>query len=218
MPPESRRRGRPRQVEPSPQYQARLAEIVESAARVFHEKGYEAGSLDDVAGALDLRKASLYHYVHSKAELLYLIFDRAITSGLQQLSKLAANEDPAKRLIGLIDHQVRLMAAESSMFTVFFDQRPRLDGVYEERIRAKERRYLATYADAVAAASDAGVIPAVDPRYGAQAILGMTSWVYKWLDPERDDPEAFIDACGRLLLGAPPGTRLTSARGYARDT
>ena len=32
--------------------------------------GYEAGSLDDVAAALGLRKASLYYYVERKSDLL----------------------------------------------------------------------------------------------------------------------------------------------------
>lgn len=176
-------RGRPRLTEPSPEYIRRRDEIIETAARVFHARGYEAGSLDDVAAELDLRKASLYYYVDSKAQLLYWIFDRAITLALQRLDELSGIDDPAERLGAFIAHQVSVVAEERSLFTVFFESRPRLDSDYEEEIRRKERQYLRLFVDAVADAVEAGVLPPIDPRHGAQAILGMSSWVYKWFDP-----------------------------------
>lgn len=176
-------RGRPRLTEPSPEYIRRRDEIIETAARVFHARGYEAGSLDDVAAELDLRKASLYYYVDSKAQLLYWIFDRAITLALMRLDELSEIADPAERLGAFIAHQVSVVAEERSLFTVFFESRPRLDSDYEEEIRRKERQYLHLFVDAVANAVEAGVLPPIDPRHGAQAILGMSSWVYKWFDP-----------------------------------
>lgn len=196
----ARRPGRPRHVEPSPEYRARLIEIVETAARVFRAKGYDAGSLDDVAAELDLRKASLYYYVRSKAELLYRVFDRAITTALASIESSLEIEDPRERLASLISHQAVSVAGEPSFFSVFFDQRPRLASDYEAEIRAKERHYLRVFADAVAAAVEQGELPGIDPRYGAQAILGMTSWSYKWFDPVRDDAEEFARTCVDLVL------------------
>jgi AcrR family transcriptional regulator len=165
----------------------RRNDIIETATRVFHSRGYDAGSLDDVAEELGLRKASLYYYVESKAQLLYWIFDRAISVALERLDELAAISQPQDRLAALVAHQVSIVADERSLFTVFFESRPRLDPEYENAIRNKERRYLHHFADAVTAAVDAGVLPPIDPRHGAQAILGMTSWVYKWFDPAVDD-------------------------------
>lgn len=180
-----------------------MNEIVETAAHVFHAKGYDAGSLDDVAAELGLRKASLYYYVRSKAELLYRIFDRAITTALDSVAGALALEDPRERLAALIRLQAVTVAGQPSFFTVFFDQRPRLAPDYEAAIRAKERQYLRLFAGAVGEALDHGVLSGTEARYGAQAILGMTSWVYKWFDPSRDDPEAFARTCVDLLLGQP---------------
>ena len=200
-----RRPGRPRHSEPSPEYVARMNQIVETAARVFQTKGYDAGSLDDVAVELDLRKASLYYYVRSKAELLYLVFDRAITTALDSVGGCLKIKDPRERLASLIRLQAVSVALSPSFFTVFFDQRPRLAPGYEADIRAKERRYLRVFAEAVAGAVDEGTLTGVNARYGAQAILGMTSWVYKWFDPERDDPEVFARTCVDLVLGQGEG-------------
>ncbi len=177
-----------------------MTEIVETAARIFRAKGYDAGSLDDVATELGLRKASLYYYVRSKAELLYRVCDRAISTSLDHLEECLSIEDPRERLAALIRHQAIIVAEEPSFFAVVFDQRPRLTEGYEADIRAKERQYLRVFADAVTSAVAAGAVTPVDARYGAQAILGMTSWVYKWFDPGRDDAQAFAQACVDLIL------------------
>lgn len=206
-PPLVRSRGRPRLAEPSPEYRQRMGDIVVTAAEIFRRDGYRAGSLDDVAKALGLSKSSLYCYVRSKAELLFLIFDRAISSALTRLEELEQITDPAQRLAALIGHQVTLMADEPEMFAVFFDSRPRLDETYERAIRAKERRYVRIYAEAVRAGSAAGVLPAIDARYGAQALLGMAIWIHRWFDPERDDTSELIEAYVRLILRDPKEDR-----------
>lgn len=197
--PERRRPGRPRLAKPSPEFLARREQIVDAAARVFRERGYDAGTLDDVAAALNLRQASLYYYVRSKAHLLYLIFDRAMALALEHLEGLGSLGDPGERLRMLIRHQVTVVAQEPSLFTVFFDHRPHLDDAYSAEIRAKERRYFRVFVEAVRDAVAAGMMPPVNPRYGAQALLGMTNWVYKWFDPQWDNLDRLADDFARLV-------------------
>jgi AcrR family transcriptional regulator len=214
--PVRRGRGRPRLTEPSADFVRRREEIVETAASIFHTKGYEAGSLDDVAAELNLGKASLYYYVRSKAQLLYLIFDRAISLALQRLDELSSIEDPRERVSAFIAHQVSIVADEPSMFTVFFESRPRLDADYEGLIRAKERAYLQRFVDVVTAAVDAGVLPPINPRYGAQALLGMSSWVYKWYDPEQDDWTQLANDFVELVLRGSGATEPAGRKGRRR--
>jgi AcrR family transcriptional regulator len=189
---------------PSADYVARQEEIVTKAAEVFRDKGYDAGTLDDVAEALDFRRASLYYYVRSKSHLLYLIFEQALERSLRQLEEYSMIEDPSERLETLIRHRIRRIADEPNGFTVFFDQRGRLDTTYENDIVAKERTYFKVYREAVTSAIEAGAVEDVDPLYATQAILGMTNWLYKWYKPERHDIDAFTDACLKLVLGDRP--------------
>ena len=198
------RRGRPRHETPSNDYIARLEEIITVATQVFRERGYEAGSLEDVASALGLRKASLYYYVESKSALLHLIFDRAISDALREISRIVSIDEPRQRLEALIRHQALRVSTEPSLFTVFFDQRPGLRDEHYEDILAKERAYVRHYIDAVQDAIAVEALPRGDPRMLADILLGMTSWSYKWFDPSRDDPEEFADACVRLVLGGTP--------------
>lgn len=195
-----RKRGRPRNLEPSAEYRERLENIVSEAAKVFHANGYEAGSLDDVAAALGLRKASLYYYVERKSDLLRLVFERAISAALGEVDRLAQIEDPKERLTALVRHQAILVSGDPSLFAVFFGQRSGLQASDLADVSRKERRYLRQFVLAVEAAMEAGVVPPGDPRLVANAIFGMTCWSYKWFDARRDSQEDFAKTCVSLVI------------------
>ncbi|MBO0681875.1 MAG: TetR family transcriptional regulator [Candidatus Dormibacteraeota bacterium] len=198
---EARRRpGRPRLEAPSVEYLERQKEILAKASEVFDAKGYEAGTLEDVAQAMGMRKAGLYHYVRSKSHLLFLLFDRAWELGFNRVAPVQEIEDPGERLAALIRGHVSLIAEQKSLFTVFFGHRPRFDDAAEQNFLERERRYVGIFARAIRDAADAGVIPRVDPRRGAMAIMGMTSWVYKWYDPSSMLPEDIGNDFVRLVL------------------
>jgi AcrR family transcriptional regulator len=195
-----RRPGRPRQEGPSEGYLERREEILARASEVFDAKGYDAGTLEDVAQAMGMTKAGLYHYVSSKSELVFLLFDRAWAIGFERTAHIPAIADPGQRLAALIRCHVEVIAERMSLFTVFFGRRPRFDEEAERLLREKERRYVGIFARAVRDAADAGLIAPVDPRVGAMAILGMASWVYKWFDPATASAETIGDEMVRLIL------------------
>lgn len=196
-----RRPGRPKLTEPSPEYRQRLATIIDTATIVFHERGYDNGSLDDVAAALGLSKPSLYHYFRSKGQLLYFIFDRALTTALERLATLSGIADPRERLAALIAHQVRMVATDPTLFAVFFDSRPRLDDEYRDVIARKEREYVGRFGALVDGAVLDGTVGPGEARISAHVLIGMTSWTYKWFDPGRDDADMVARTMIRLVLG-----------------
>jgi TetR/AcrR family transcriptional regulator, cholesterol catabolism regulator len=193
--------GRPRHDGPSPKFLARRDEIITAAAKVFGEKGFDAGTLEDVGEAANLRGPTLYHYIDSKAHLLYLIFERTLDIAHANIEeRLGHIADPRERLAELIRCQVEMSTRESDFMTVFYDQRPRLDPQHAKQVRARERKYLNVFVSAVAAAADAGVIEVTDVVYAAVAIHTMTTWVYKELRPG-DSTELLAENCVSLILG-----------------
>src|SRR5438067_11864575 len=50
---------------------ARRDELTRTAARLFAERGYHGTSLADVAEAVGMQKASLYHHIETKEDLLW---------------------------------------------------------------------------------------------------------------------------------------------------
>lgn len=177
--------------------------IVEAAANVFREKGYDGGSLDDVAEALDIRKASLYYYINSKAELVGLVFETAMDGAREDIDRIVLIEDPVDRLRALVEHQIGRVISDLSHFSVFFDHIgfTKESSAKSERLRQLERSYVEAFSQTVERAIAEGVLPDVDPRYATRAIMGMTCWTYKWFDHDRHDGAALSETCLQLLLG-----------------
>jgi TetR/AcrR family transcriptional regulator, cholesterol catabolism regulator len=200
--PPRRRPGRPRLDGPSPEYLQRREEILTAAAEVFRARGYRAGTLEDVAAGLDLSRASIYYYFGSKSELLSALCERTMTLILRLAENIERIEDPAERLGAMLRLHTGMVAREQGLFTVFFEERASLED--QERAREFERRYLRHVVANVEAAIAAGVLPPSDPHLTALALVGMMSWIYKWHQPGRHDPEAYARTCEELLL-APRG-------------
>ena len=55
----------------------RMEELLNVAARLFHEKGVKATSLAEIGDELGMNKASLYYYIKSKEDLLTRVIFRA---------------------------------------------------------------------------------------------------------------------------------------------
>jgi AcrR family transcriptional regulator len=201
------KRGRPRLEGHSDEYMEKLSLIVDSAAKAFREKGYSRTSLDDVAAMANIRKASLYYYMKSKHELLLAVFERALREGSEKIGELAKITDPVERLTALIKFQIEMVTSDLDHFAVFFDEMSAHGDVQVKRpdyVRDLERKYFSIFRDTISYACQAGVIPNVDPRYAAQAIIGMTSWTYKWFDPTRHNADEFAETCIRIMCSRPP--------------
>src|SRR5215212_710347 len=69
--------------------------ILEAAAQVFRQKGFHGSSMQDIAEAVNLQKASLYHHVSSKQEILLAILNRALELLLERISAIAEQHLPA---------------------------------------------------------------------------------------------------------------------------
>src|SRR5689334_2023135 len=76
-------------------YTLRRAEIVNAAAEVFKERGYQGTSLADIAEAAGTERASLYYYVSSKEELLDEVVTDVVKANLVVAETIRDASGPA---------------------------------------------------------------------------------------------------------------------------
>ncbi len=74
--------------------------ILEKALELFTDKGYEGSSMDDIAKAVGIRKASLYAHFDGKERIFSAIFDGILEEYARVIDELTAcsEEDAAARL------------------------------------------------------------------------------------------------------------------------
>lgn len=83
----------------------RRDQIIETAERLFYEKGYEQTSVQDVLDALSLSKGGFYHYFESKLELLEAVCRKQISSDAEAMTQaVAAQEGALNRLNTLFEY------------------------------------------------------------------------------------------------------------------
>lgn len=80
---------------------SRLAELVESAARVFTVRGYRRTQMADVAAAMGVAPGTLYLYVESKEALFHFLVERGWTDELVA-PELPIRTQPAAATLGLL--------------------------------------------------------------------------------------------------------------------
>src|ERR1700760_455671 len=90
------------------QLSPRESQIYMAASRLFIEKGFAGTSMSDIAEAVNITKAGLYHFVESKEELLFTInqfgMDRLEEAVIRPAAAIA---DPRARLDAIFRAHVR---------------------------------------------------------------------------------------------------------------
>ncbi|RME08513.1 MAG: TetR/AcrR family transcriptional regulator, partial [Anaerolineae bacterium] len=86
-------------------------DILEAAAQVFSRKGFHGASMQDIANALGIKKASLYHHIASKQEILSELLDQALDLLTGEIGALVGEEGAAaERLRKAMRAYVRTLA------------------------------------------------------------------------------------------------------------
>ena len=66
--------------------------ILKAAAALFHEKGYKAASMRDLAELVGVEAASLYNHIRSKTELLHDICFNVANVFWEHISKVESSD------------------------------------------------------------------------------------------------------------------------------
>jgi len=160
--------------------------ILEAAARLICEKGYDATSIQDIADATGLTKAGLYHHIRSKESLLLEIQNYGMDVFEEKvLSQVIDIPDPLARLRACMEKNVRLVTEGwSKEVTIILHEHATLTGEARTHINARKKRYVRFLESSFAEAVKAGQIRPVNPKVAAFAFLGMVLWIFKWFRPE----------------------------------
>jgi TetR/AcrR family transcriptional regulator, cholesterol catabolism regulator len=175
---------------------SKLRQILQRAARLIFENGYEGTSMQDIADACGLTKAGLYHHVSTKEALLVAIMEYGMDLFEEVvLARVEHITDPLERLRKTMACNLELVTQDASKeVTIILHEHQTLTGEAQRKINARKKRYVrfleASFRDAMAA----GQIREVDPTLASFSLLGTVLWTYKWYRPDgRMPPQQLAD-------------------------
>jgi AcrR family transcriptional regulator len=189
-------------------YDAQRELILVRAATLFANRGYPATSMNEVALACGLSKATLYHYYRDKYALLVSIAEGHVQRLHALVAEVAAERlTHEQRLRELIRRIVEEYADAQYAHRVLTEDVKFLDETDRERVLGREREVVAGFARAVAALRP-DLKKAALAKPLTMLLFGMINWMFTWMKPDGAlDHAAIAPIVADLFLGGLPAVK-----------
>ena len=198
---EKPRLGRPPSV-PNPREM-----ILDHAARLFAEQGFEATSLMDLSVAAGLSKPAIYNYYASKQA----VYDAVILRTLERLvesgqAAVGPAADAPARLRAFMQGHARAFEADYHGFVATLVGFSGMSQQLRQEALSLRDRHEGLLRQIIAEGAASGAFLATDVETVARAVLSMLSWMARWFKPGAGKSAAAVadDYCDLLLRGLEP--------------
>jgi TetR/AcrR family transcriptional regulator, cholesterol catabolism regulator len=199
----------------------RRAEICRTAARIFNDRGFDATSVSDIARALGMTKAGLYHYFTSKEELLLEIMLFGLDRVREEVIVPARGiDDPEERLRQIVLRHAQISTRAQGAVAQLIDETRALPPLARKRVKELQRQYFDVLRETLVALKTAGRLRDVDLTVAAFSVIGMILWLPRWFrQGGRLTDQQAAQEISNLVLAAlvqrPANTRTTAATARA---
>lgn len=181
--------------------------IVDAAASVLGDAGYEAASTNRIAAAAGVSPGTLYGYFADKDEIVAAVIDRVVDGFAEAVApalRQAAGQPIESATRVVLDAVLREIEARRELVAAFIDQvpaqryAPRVDAL---RVRVADITYH------LVSASRPGVDPGELDRAVWIAVRTVEHLTVRFALAEPFDRAAFLDALTGMVVGLAPAAR-----------
>jgi len=159
----------------------RRAEICRTAAQIFRERGYDATSVSDIARALGITKAGLYHYFESKEALLFEITAYGLDRVRDDvIAPVRGMHDPEERLRELLVRHACIATHGRGAVAQLVDEVRALPAANRKLLEERMRFYFDLVRDTLKELRALGRLRNVDPTVAAFGLIGTILWLPRW--------------------------------------
>ncbi len=162
----------------------RKEQLLEVAAKLFKQNGYTSTSMRDLAAALGIEAASIYHHVKSKEEILeticFDIADKLITA-IAEVNDIYFNAEQKLQLA--IKNHVAILTQNTNQSEVFLHEWRNLTEPKLSEFKAMRDRYEQEVRVIITGGMNEDIFDEVDPKFAALTILSTVNWINEWYNP-----------------------------------
>jgi AcrR family transcriptional regulator len=176
----------------------RLA-VLQTAAQLFIDEGFNKTKLSDVAERLNITKPALYHYFDSKEAILfecYRMGQELIEGHLTEIEvSPGSGLDKVRDFIRA--YITKVMTVPFGMCLVRLDDRE-LSTAARKEVRARKRQVDRRVRALIEGGLDDGSIVSCDAKLATFAIAGALNWIGFWYD--RGGPQEPVSIAEQFVL------------------
>jgi AcrR family transcriptional regulator len=165
----------------------RADHIYRVAAEVMCRKGYAATSMNDIAEAVGLTKAGIYHYIRGKEQLLFEIMNFAMDMVDEDVIAPAREvTDPEERLHIIIERHAKRILELGGSVTILLEEMAALTPAHQRTIRNRKRAYFELLHQTLEQLATQGKLRDVNPTVATFSLFGMILWISRWYRRDGD--------------------------------
>ena len=162
-------------------------QLLETASRLFNQRGLDGVSLDDIAAALGATKGAFYHYFSDKRELILRCYERsaALDEKFADVAESVGRNGLERGMIGLhLNVQAQIGGPSPLVPLIGFESlAPGPRKALQQRLTQLAQRFTRIGEEGIADGSNRRC----DVEALALAGAGMFGWIPKWLPAEAVD-------------------------------
>ncbi|MCX6081869.1 MAG: TetR/AcrR family transcriptional regulator [Chloroflexi bacterium] len=159
--------------------------ILESAAQVIRQKGFHAASMADIAEAVQLQKASLYHHFSSKQDILLELLDRALDMVIEGMAGVMAQNLPAdQKLRVAVRLYLKTLSEQGDLVSVLLMEHRSLDPEYHSKHIPHRDRFEQMWRELIQEGADTGVFIVENIPLTTRGLMGVMNWTITWYKPD----------------------------------
>jgi TetR/AcrR family transcriptional regulator len=165
----------------SARYELQREQMLAAAAQLFATQGYTATTMQQVAAACQVSKATLYHYVRDKQALLAQITEGHVGRLEQLVHEVEAQQlSPRALLQALISRFMQVYAQSEYEHRVLTEDVKFLGEAERQAVLNGQRRVVRAFARAVGGVRPDLQADGLDKPL-AMLLFGMINWTFTWL-------------------------------------
>jgi AcrR family transcriptional regulator len=172
--------------------------LIQAAARLFRDKGYERTTVRDLAAEVGILSGSLFHHFKNKERILRAVMEEAILLNTESMKAALAEANTAEeRVLALIKCELKSILGDTgaAMTVLVFEWRS-LNEDSQKVILELRDIYEQLWLDALTEAKDEGLV-VIEPFILRRLLTGALSWTVNWYD---DSGEMDLDELARNAL------------------
>jgi AcrR family transcriptional regulator len=213
--PSPRARGRPRKTEDERDDGNRRQALIAAAARLFHQKGYDATSTREIAAQVGMHPGSPFYHFGQKQDLLLAVMVEGMQQAIARQNAACARwgeqVSPHERLRVLVRNQLDvLLGPDSDFIPVMLYEWRSLSAEQRQTITQLKDDYETAWTPVLQALHDSGHLQCPVPL-ARLMIFGALNWTVQWYRapgpqarhtrPHRVSLDALTDAALGLFTG-----------------
>ncbi len=190
----------------------RRGQILRAAAALFIRKGYLSTSVRDIAGALSMNVATLYHYVGSKSNILGLFSE--YTTGLikkcaEENQSTVDSMEPRRALKYVIREYMKWVEEYQDLIIFWYQESRNLSPEHFRALKLQEEYTIEIFRGLIERGIKSGKFKIKDPAMAANNIVVLCDmWAFRrWLLKDHYTLEQYTREQTDLMLAQVSGAR-----------